>query len=131
MFVQEDAKSPRKRSFPISTGPLLKTLAIRGKFPFTICSAANFISTGFAGCFAQGVTEDEVVNLATTLVLDPDEVTNLRHRRLSHTDGINFVDAFRDRSAIPPVLVPYGHTVRVHCWRENVRRAFDEGRHLG
>ena len=67
------------------------------------------------------MTPRDVVHLATTLVLDPDDKLFAENPGLIRTlydptcgtggfltDAMNHVESFRDRSAVPPVLVPYG-----------------------
>ena len=67
------------------------------------------------------MTPRDVVHLATTLLLDPDDKLFQDNPGLIRTlydptcgtggfltDSMNFVDGFRDRSKVPPVLIPYG-----------------------
>jgi type I restriction enzyme M protein len=67
------------------------------------------------------MTPRDVVHLATTLVLDPDDKLFAENPGLIRTlydptcgtggfltDAMNHIESFRDRSAVPPVLVPYG-----------------------
>jgi len=67
------------------------------------------------------MTPRDVVHLATTLVLDPDDELFRSNPGLIRTlydptcgtggfltDAMNFVDNYRDRSKVPPVLVPFG-----------------------
>jgi type I restriction enzyme M protein len=67
------------------------------------------------------MTPRDVVHLATTLLLDPDDKLFQDNPGLIRTlydptcgtggflnDAMNFVDGFRDRSKVPPVLIPYG-----------------------
>lgn len=67
------------------------------------------------------MTPRDVVHLATTLLLDPDDDLFRNNPGLIRTlydptcgtggfltDAMNHVDGFRDRDKVPPVLVPYG-----------------------
>jgi type I restriction enzyme M protein len=67
------------------------------------------------------MTPRDVVHLATTLLLDPDDKLFEDNPGLIRTlydptcgtggfltDAMNFVEGFRDRSKVPPVLIPYG-----------------------
>lgn len=67
------------------------------------------------------MTPRDVVHLATTLVLDPDDKLFAENPGLIRTlydptcgtggfltDAMNYVDTFHDRSKVPPVLIPYG-----------------------
>ena len=67
------------------------------------------------------MTPRDVVHLATTLVLDPDDALFRNQPGLIRTlydptcgtggfltDAMNFVDGFRDADKVPPVLIPYG-----------------------
>lgn len=67
------------------------------------------------------MTPRDVVHLATTLLLDPDDALFKNNPGLIRTlydptcgtggfltDAMNFVDNYRDRNKAPPVLIPYG-----------------------
>lgn len=67
------------------------------------------------------MTPRDVVHLATTLLLDPDDDLFRNNPGLIRTlydptcgtggfltDAMNHVDGFRDRDKVPPVLIPYG-----------------------
>jgi type I restriction enzyme M protein len=67
------------------------------------------------------MTPRDVVHLATTLLLDPDNALFMNNPGLIRTlydptcgtggfltDAMNFVDSYRDRNKVPPVLIPYG-----------------------
>ncbi|MBS0570118.1 MAG: N-6 DNA methylase, partial [Proteobacteria bacterium] len=67
------------------------------------------------------MTPRDVVHLATTLVLDPDDELFRNNPGLIRTlydptcgtggfltDAMNFVDNYRDRSKVPPTLIPFG-----------------------
>jgi len=67
------------------------------------------------------MTPRDVVHLATTLLLDPDDALFQNNPGLIRTlydptcgtggfltDAMNHVDGFSDRNKVPPVLVPYG-----------------------
>jgi type I restriction enzyme M protein len=67
------------------------------------------------------MTPRDVVHLATTLLLDPDDALFKNNPGLIRTlydptcgtggfltDAMNLVDGYRDRSKVPPVLIPYG-----------------------
>jgi type I restriction enzyme M protein len=67
------------------------------------------------------MTPRDVVHLATTLLLDPDDALFKNNPGLIRTlydptcgtggfltDAMNLVDGYRDRSKVPPILIPYG-----------------------
>jgi len=67
------------------------------------------------------MTPRDVVHLATTLLLDPDDALFKNNPGLIRTlydptcgtggfltDAMNFVEGYRDRNKVPPVLIPYG-----------------------
>lgn len=67
------------------------------------------------------MTPRDVVHLATTLLLDPDDALFKNNPGLIRTlydptcgtggfltDAMNYVDGFRARDKVPPVLIPYG-----------------------
>lgn len=67
------------------------------------------------------MTPRDVVHLATTLLLDPDDALFKNNPGLIRTlydptcgtggfltDAMNFVDSYRDSNKVPPVLIPYG-----------------------
>lgn len=67
------------------------------------------------------MTPRDVVHLATTLLLDPDDDLFRNNPGLIRTlydptcgtggfltDAMNYVDGFRNRDKVPPVLIPYG-----------------------
>lgn len=71
------------------------------------------------------MTPRDVVHLATTLLLDPDDKLFQDNPGLIRTlydptcgtggfltDAMNYVDNFRDRSKTPPVLIPYGQELQ-------------------